>query len=141
MRAMRAISRADLLADGGSDLLRTGDDGVGLACRGDHLQAGLLVRDAGEVDLDIHPGSGRRGAGSLGTGSDIGDDVAVTDRRQRLGEIHHHPRDADDLGRRPGRVDHKRTQPEFPAYSLTKELYLHKVPIFTVFEPFSQVPR
>src|SRR5215831_15171268 len=69
--------RADLLADGHRDLLGPGDDRVGLALLGDHLQAGLLVRDRGEVDLDVHPGGGHRGARGLGGGGDVGNDVAV----------------------------------------------------------------
>src|ERR1039457_2957850 len=71
--------RADLLADGGGDLLGEGDDRVGLAGLGDHLQAGLLVGDAGQVDLDGHPGSGRRGAGGLGGGGPVADDVVIAD--------------------------------------------------------------
>src|ERR1035441_8590726 len=93
---------ADLFADGGGDLLGPGDDVVGLICLSDHLQAGLLVGDPGQVDLDVDPGRARRRPGRLGSGGDVADDVAVTDRHQRLSEIDHHPGDADDLGRRPG---------------------------------------
>src|SRR5258708_25426678 len=71
-------SGADLLADGGGDLLRTRDDVLGLVGLGNHLQAGLRVGDADEVDLDVHPGRGRRRAGRLRGGAPAARDVAVT---------------------------------------------------------------
>jgi hypothetical protein len=82
-----------------------------------HGEAGLRMRFA--METASFPDAGRlwveralelaarlhAARAALGSGGVVADDVGVTDRCQRLGEIDHHPGDADDLGRWPGRAD------------------------------------
>jgi hypothetical protein len=76
---------ADLLPDGRRDLLGAGDDRVGLSLLGNHLQSRLCVRDRGQVDLDVDPGDGHRGARPRGVAVDLGQQRGALSRVQGRG--------------------------------------------------------
>jgi hypothetical protein len=55
------------------------------ALLGNHLQARLHVRDRGQVDLDVDPGDGHRGARRLGVAADLGQQRGALSRVQGRG--------------------------------------------------------
>ena len=99
-RASPSRTAAVTLSARGGEVVDAGDGG-------EQFGHDVLVGDAAQVDLDVHPRGGGRRPGGVRCGGHVTDHIAVADRFQLLGQAEDLVRHPDHVRRHPARPDER----------------------------------